>query len=126
MEQTRHSVITGTGSYIPSKKVTNADFLDHEFFGGDGRKIEKPNQEIIDKFFQITTISERRYVSEDMTTSDMAYSAAKEAIESAETDKESLDYIIVAHNFGDVKENNKQVDMVPTIALRSTLTRSPG
>ncbi len=42
--------------------------------------------------------------------------AAKEALDGV--DKESLDCIIVAQNFGDVKADNIRVDMVPTIAAR--------
>jgi 3-oxoacyl-[acyl-carrier-protein] synthase-3 len=51
-------------------------------------------------------------------TSDIAYLAAEEAIESAKIDKEELDYIILAHNFGDVDKNNKQLDIVPSLAAR--------
>jgi 3-oxoacyl-[acyl-carrier-protein] synthase-3 len=33
-------------------------------------------------------------------------------------DKESLDYIIVAHNFGDLRTDNRRSDFVPSIAAR--------
>src|SRR5690606_2262471 len=36
----------------------------------------------------------------------------------ANIDKETLDYIIVAHNFGDILKNNQKSDMVPTLAAR--------
>jgi 3-oxoacyl-[acyl-carrier-protein] synthase-3 len=113
-----YSVITGTGSYIPSKLVKNESFLDNEFYESDGRKIEKSSQEIIDKFLEITTIAERHYISDHKVTSDIAYLAAVEAIKSAGIDKEELDYIIVAHNFGDVKKDNKRSDFVPSLAAR--------
>jgi 3-oxoacyl-[acyl-carrier-protein] synthase-3 len=58
--------------------------------------------EIIKKFEDITGISERRYVSEEWTASDLGYIAAKKAIEDANMDPETLDQIIVAHNYGDV------------------------
>lgn len=113
-----YSTIKGTGSYIPPNKVKNTHFLKNEFYEADGQKINKSNQEVIDKFHEITTIAERRYVSDDLVTSDIAYFAAKDALESSNIDKESLDYIIVAHNFGDVKSDNKRSDIVPTLAAR--------
>ncbi|HEY5499128.1 MAG TPA: ketoacyl-ACP synthase III [Bacteroidales bacterium] len=113
-----YSVITGTGSYIPSIQKKNEDFLKNEFFESNGSKIVKSNEEIVSKFQEITTIVERKYVSDDMTTSDIAYNAAVEAIKSAGIDKETLDYIIFAHNFGDVKPNNRTPDSVPCLAAR--------
>jgi 3-oxoacyl-[acyl-carrier-protein] synthase III len=118
MNSTFYSVITGTGNYIPTKPVRNENFLINEFWDADGKKLEKENQEIIDKFFEITTISERRYVTDNLVTSDIAYYAAIDAIKSADIDKEELDYIIIAHNFGAVRNNNKQMDIVPCLAAR--------
>ena len=63
MNRTIYSVITGTGNYIPTKHIRNEDFLINEFYDADGKKLDKGNQEIIDKFFEITTIAERRYVT---------------------------------------------------------------
>ncbi|MCH8330258.1 MAG: ketoacyl-ACP synthase III [Bacteroidetes bacterium] len=113
-----YSVITGTGNYIPSESIRNEDFLANEFCDTDGKRFEKSNQEIIDKFLEITTIEERRYVTDNLVTSDIAYHAAVDAIESANIDKEELDYIIVAHNFGDVRNDNKRLDIVPSLAAR--------
>jgi 3-oxoacyl-[acyl-carrier-protein] synthase III len=113
-----YSVIVGTGSYIPSKKVINNDFLHHDFMDSEGKKLDKENPEIIDKFNAITTISERRHVTDDLVTSDIAFFAAEDALKSADINKEELDYIIVAHNFGDVRHNSKHVDIVPTLAAR--------
>lgn len=118
MNGTIYSVITGTGSYIPTKCIKNEDFLSNEFYEINGKKLDKSNQEIIDKFLEITTIAERRYVTDDLTTSDIAYYSAVDAIKSANIDKEELDYIIVAHNFGDLKADNKQLDIVPSLAAR--------
>jgi 3-oxoacyl-[acyl-carrier-protein] synthase III len=50
------------------------------------------------------------------TTTDIAYAAAVQALEGI--DRESLDYVIVAQNFGDVQAGNLRTDMVPTIASR--------
>lgn len=118
MNSTIYSVITGTGNYIPSKRIRNEDFLSNEFYDINGKKLEKTNQEIIDKFQEITTIAERRHVTDNLVTSDIAYYAAMDAIKSANIDKEELDYIIVAHNFGDIKNNDKRLDMVPSLAAR--------
>jgi 3-oxoacyl-[acyl-carrier-protein] synthase-3 len=48
----------------------------------------------------------------------MAYNAGKNALEDAGVDGEELDYIIVAHNFGDVKKTTGSVDMLPSLASR--------
>ncbi len=120
MEQNNYitSVIRGTGSYIPSRRITNGAFLSNEFYDQSGNLIDKSNQEIIDKFLAITAIEERRYVTDDLTTSDIAYYAASEAVKSTGIDVETLDYVIVAHDFGDVRVDNKQLDMVPSLAAR--------
>ncbi len=118
MSNTIYSVITGTGSYIPSRKIKNEYFLSTEFYDSDGTKLVKSNQEIVDKFLEITTIAERRYIGDHQVTSDIAYFAAVEAIKSTNIDKEELDYIIVAHNFGDVKHDNNRSDFVPSLAAR--------
>ncbi|MFC2131148.1 3-oxoacyl-ACP synthase III family protein [Bacteroidota bacterium] len=118
MNEDIYSVIIGTGSYIPEIVVKNDNFLKSIFYEQDGRKIEKPPEEITEKFEEITGIKERRYVTDELLTSDISYLAGKEAIESADIDKESLDYIICAHNFGDVRPDNKRSDFVPSIAAR--------
>ena len=118
MERNLYSKFIGTGSYIPSNKVRNVDFLSNEFYDSDGTVTGKMNNEIIDKFLEITTIAERRYVSDNLVTSDIAYFAALEAIKNSGIDQEELDYIIVAHNFGDVKSDNRRSDFVPSLAAR--------
>ena len=45
-----NSIITGTGSYIPTLNIANEYFLDHDFFGANGKKNEKANKDIIQKF----------------------------------------------------------------------------
>lgn len=118
MSSSIFSVITGSGSYIPTRRIKNEDFLKNEFFDESGKRLEKPTEEIIQKFFEITEIEERRYVTDDLVTSDIAHLAAVDAIESAGIDKEELDYIMVAHNFGDVKHGTNRTDMVPSLAAR--------
>ncbi len=111
-----NSIITRTGSYIPTLKIPNRHFFAHDFYGADGIKIEKSNDEIIAKLQEITCIDERRYVTDELNTSDIAFLAAKQAIDG--TDKENLDYIIVGQNLGDVRPDNIRTDMVPSIAAR--------
>jgi 3-oxoacyl-[acyl-carrier-protein] synthase-3 len=118
MKKRIFSAISGTGSYIPKIRVRNQDFLDHEFYDSNGKRLEKTNQEIIEKFLEITAIEERRYISEDLVTSDIAFYAALEAIDDSGIDQEELDYIIVAHNFGDVKKGGGSLDIVPSLASR--------
>lgn len=110
--------ITGTGSYIPNYIEKNEDFYQHEFLNSDGSSIDAPNEVIVEKFKAITGIGERRYAEKNLTTSDIAFYAAEKAIESAKIDREEIDYIIVAHNYGDVKYNTEQSDTVPSIASR--------
>jgi 3-oxoacyl-[acyl-carrier-protein] synthase-3 len=112
----KKSIITGTGSYIPSVMVPNRQFLDNDFYDADGTKITKPTVDIVDKLQEITCIRERRYVADDLNVSDISFMAAESALDGI--DRESLDFIIVAQNFGDVAVDNLKSDMVPTIAAR--------
>jgi 3-oxoacyl-[acyl-carrier-protein] synthase III len=118
MNTKRYTVINGTGRYIPEKIIKNDFFLQHKFFEKNGQPIEKPNEEIISKFMEITEIQERRYVEDKHNTSDLGYFSALEAIENAGIDPEELDYIIVAHNFGDVYAGDHKTDMLPSLAAR--------
>ncbi|TYZ09665.1 ketoacyl-ACP synthase III [Hymenobacter lutimineralis] len=113
-----YSVITATGSYLPTRIVSNAHFVATEFFDASGSRLNKPGPEITEKFEQITEIRERRYVTADQTASDIGFLAAQATLANSGIDGETLDYIIVAHNFGDVAEGNKRTDMVPTLAAR--------
>jgi 3-oxoacyl-[acyl-carrier-protein] synthase-3 len=111
-----NSIIVSTGSYIPPASIPNDHFLGNDFYGADGKKLERTNSEIIKKLYEITGIRERRYVTNGFTTSDIATMAAEEALDGI--DRESLDYLLVAQNLGDVKPDNIRTDMVPTIAAR--------
>lgn len=110
--------ITGAGSYIPKSVVKNQSFFDHRFFNADGTAIMQSNSIVIDKFQKITGIEERRYAAVEQNASDLAFLAAKEAINNADINPETLDYIIVAHNFGDVNKHSSQADTVPCLASR--------
>ena len=112
------TIISGTGSYIPSIIKTNIAFSENTFYGEDGVLIKTPNAEIVEKFKDITGIYERRYAEENMNTSEMASKAAALAIKDAGIDPETIDQIIVAHNFGDVLPGNIQTDTIPALASR--------
>jgi 3-oxoacyl-[acyl-carrier-protein] synthase-3 len=113
-----YSVIIGSGSYLPTRRIKNEDFLSYTFYDDTGKRLTKSNEEIIRRFSDITGILERRYVTDDLVTSDLAYFAAKDALDSSGIDGETLDYIIVAHNFGDIKESNRRSEFVPALASR--------
>ncbi|ANE49778.1 3-oxoacyl-ACP synthase III family protein [Flavisolibacter tropicus] len=112
------TIITGTGCYIPTEIVTNRDFTIHNFYAEDHARIETPPQEVVEKFIQITGIAERRYASCDLNASDLASIAAEAAIKDSGIDPETLDQIIVAHNFGNVLKHTIQTDAVPALASR--------
>lgn len=80
----RGAKITGTGSYVPERVVTNADLS--EILG-----------ENIDDFVSNTLgIRERRYCAPDESTADLAEIAGARALESAGISPGELDLIIVA------------------------------
>jgi 3-oxoacyl-[acyl-carrier-protein] synthase-3 len=112
------SIITGTGSYIPEIKKENKKFLENCFLNADGTEISSDNELIIEKFKAITGIEERRYAPSKYNTSDLGFFAAQKAIEDAAINPEELDYIILAHNFGDVKSTAIQSDLLPSLATR--------
>ncbi|MBK7870170.1 MAG: ketoacyl-ACP synthase III [Saprospiraceae bacterium] len=112
------SVIIGSGSYIPNRTIKNEAFLQHTFYDEHHQLIDRPAQEIVDKFQAITGIEERRYVEDDLVASDIGAIAARRAIEDAGIDPETLDYIIVADNFGDVPAGFTQTDLLPSLASR--------
>src|SRR3954452_19823592 len=75
--------IVGTGSYLPEKRLTNADLM----------KIVDTSDEWITTR---TGIKERRIAGKDELTSDMASKAALKALEQAKVKPEEVDLILVA------------------------------
>ena len=110
--------ITGTGAFIPTERITNADFAKHEFLNEDGSPFPYTNDVVAQKFEDITGIQERRYASNHLLTSDIATLAARQAIAESGIDPETLDYVILAHNFGDVRADAIQTDILPSLASR--------
>jgi 3-oxoacyl-[acyl-carrier-protein] synthase-3 len=122
MKKEVYTRIIGTGSYLPPTVIKNDYFLNHEFYEPSKKKItDKTNEEIIKKFYEITNIAERRYVAEGQVTSDIATLAVEDACDSAGIDRESLDFIIVSHNFGDIQTGNVRMDALPALANKVKL-----
>ena len=97
-----HSVITGTGSYIPTIVKSNIDFTKHNFYTENRNPLDTPPDQAVEKFKQITGINERRYVTADLHAADIGALAAEVAIKDSGLNPEELDQIIVAHNFGNM------------------------
>ncbi|MDC8107117.1 3-oxoacyl-ACP synthase III family protein [Chryseobacterium sp. PTM-20240506] len=112
------SKIIGTGHYIPLEVIDNLFFYGNLFFDEKGKRLEHNNATIAEKLKEITGIQERRYASKELVTSDLGLIAAKTAITNSTIDPETLDYIIFAHNFGDVPYGEIQSDAVPSLASR--------
>ncbi len=112
------SVIVGTGNYTPVNIFSNSHFLEHTFLEKNGDPILRENSEIISKFQDITEIEERRYADPNHNASDLGYLAALNAIESSGIDRETIDYVIVAHNFGDIAPGSTRPDVLPTLGSR--------
>ncbi len=75
--------IIGIGHYVPERVVTNNDLA----------KV----METTDEWIQARSgIKERRYGSDDQSTSDLAYEATQAALKSAEVGKDSIECIILA------------------------------
>src|SRR6056297_540007 len=113
-----NTVIIGTGCYIPEHKIENKDYFKSTFFEKDQTLIKGSGEDIVRKFRDITGIRERRWVTKDRTTSEIAAFEAEQAIISGNIDKETIDHIIVANNFGDVVKGTIQTDLLPSIAAR--------
>jgi len=110
--------ITGTGSITPSQTFSNTSFLQHDFFDANGESIPDENKNVIEKFQAITGIEQRKYAEKGQLCSDIASVAATKAIEVAKIDPETLDYIIVAHNVGDIIQGTHQIDNIPSVASK--------
>ena len=66
-----NTIITGTGSYIPTEVVTNPDFAPNTFYDLNNVAFDISHDEISEKFQAITGISERRYVTDDLKASNI-------------------------------------------------------
>jgi len=93
--------------------------MKNRFFMDYGEPIDAAdNPRTVGRFQEITDIGERRWAADDQVASDLGLLAAESALESADIDRETLDYIIFAHNFGDVLADNRRSDFCPSLAAR--------
>jgi 3-oxoacyl-[acyl-carrier-protein] synthase-3 len=77
-----YTKITGTGSYVPSKVMTNDDL--------------KAFVETSDEWIQSRTGIKERHIVTDEDTTDLGYEASLKAIEDAGIDKSEIDLLVVA------------------------------
>ncbi len=112
------NIISATGSFIPSLQIKNEDFLNAEFYDINQKKLPNSNEVIIKKFKQITGIEERRYAKPELNNSDIATLAAQKTLDSSNINKEEIDYIILAQNFGNISHDSVQCDILPSLASR--------
>jgi len=91
---TRYSRITGTGSYLPPRRLTNADLAAELAAKG----IETSDDWIVER----TGIKARHFAASDVTSSDLGVEAAKRAIEAAGLQAADIDLIIVATSTPDM------------------------
>jgi 3-oxoacyl-[acyl-carrier-protein] synthase-3 len=110
------SIITGTGSVLPSLVVPNSHFEQSEFYDKSGHRAEKSSAEIVAKLEAITGIRERRYVPFDEDSIPLMTRAAQNALNDAQIDANRLSGIIVAHNAGNMLVGEKDFHPVPNLA----------
>jgi len=91
---TKYSRITGTGSYLPPRRVTNADLAAELAAHG----IETSDQWIVER----TGIQARHFAAAGVTASDLGAQAARLAMEAAGATARDIDLIIVATSTPDM------------------------
>ena len=90
----RHSRITGTGSHLPPRRVSNAD-LTRDLAG---RGIETSDEWIVER----TGIRARHFAADGVVCSDLALAAARAALQAAGRDATDIDLIVVATSTPDM------------------------
>ncbi|MFZ3126288.1 MAG: beta-ketoacyl-ACP synthase III [Acidovorax sp.] len=90
----RYSRITGTGSYLPPRRVTNADLVAELAQSG----IETSDQWIVER----TGIRARHFAAPDVNCSDLGLEAARKALDAAGCQPQDIDLIIVATSTPDM------------------------
>src|SRR5687768_10159075 len=91
---TRYSRITGTGSYLPPRRVTNADLAAQLA----SRGLETSDQWIVER----TGIRARHFAEPDVASSDLGAEAAKRALDAAGAQASEIDLIVVATSTPDM------------------------
>ncbi|MCB0705273.1 MAG: ketoacyl-ACP synthase III [Saprospiraceae bacterium] len=113
-----NSHIKSVGVYHPQISKQNEDFEKVTFLQANGSGFEKSSKEIVETFSKITEIRARTIAKDEVTSSEMGYHAALDAIQKGNIDKETIDYIIFAHNGGDMSNQHNFYDMIPNLAAR--------
>ena len=90
----RYSRITGTGSYLPPRRVTNQDLANELAQRG----IETSDAWIVER----TGIHARHFADPQVTSSDLALEASRRALEAAGCQAQDLDLIIFATSTPDM------------------------
>ncbi|MFM2328159.1 MAG: hypothetical protein RLZZ494_262, partial [Pseudomonadota bacterium] len=90
----RYARITGTGSALPTRRVTNADMAAELAQRG----LETSDEWIVER----TGIRARHFAAPDQTSSDLGAEAARRAIEAAGRQAQDVDLIIVATSTPDM------------------------
>lgn len=90
----KYSRITGTGSYLPPRRVTNADLAAQLAATG----VETSDEWIVER----TGIRARHFAEPEVTTSDLGYEAARRALEAAGRQAADIDLIILATSTPDM------------------------
>ena len=90
----RYSRIIGTGSYLPPRRVTNADLATE--LGARG--VETSDEWIVER----TGIRARHFAAPEVTSSELGAHAARQAIAAAGIDAKDIDLIILATSTPDM------------------------
>jgi 3-oxoacyl-[acyl-carrier-protein] synthase-3 len=90
----RYARITGTGSYLPPRRLTNADLVADLAAKG----VETSDAWIVER----TGIEARHFVTDGVYASDLAFEAAKNALQAAGCTAADIDLIIVATSTPDM------------------------
>jgi len=101
-----NSAIIGTGSYLPKRILTNAEL---------STLVDTSDEWIVSR----TGIKQRHIAAEGEFTSDMAYMAAKHAIDSANISLEEIDLIIVCTTSADRSYPSVAVQVQAKLGLRN-------
>jgi 3-oxoacyl-[acyl-carrier-protein] synthase III len=90
----RYSRITGTGSYLPPRRLTNADLVADLAQRG----VETSDEWIVER----TGIRARHFAAPEVASSDLALEASRNALQAAGLQPQDIDLIIVATSTPDM------------------------
>jgi 3-oxoacyl-[acyl-carrier-protein] synthase-3 len=90
----RYSRVTGTGSFLPERRLSNADLVQELA----ARGIETNDEWIVER----TGIKARHFAAPDVSSSDLALRASRHALEAAGVTADQIDLIIVATSTPDM------------------------